>query len=459
MNGGSTEDALRGFLSDHAPVAGPSLLKPGDVVSGWTVTGFLGRGGSGEVYRVQSAEGKRFAALKVLVKDDAAARGRFDYEAEILARGTCTSLPALQAKGVWNGRPYLVMELLEPVELPEKESEIAAFLLELCAAVAELHAHGLVHRDIKPQNVMRRADGRIVLIDLGLAKDTDDMRPRDGLSVVSGHAVAVGTPGYAAPEQMQGGAISPAADIHALGRLANVCFKGMPPRAWVPIIRRSTSSIPEQRYASVAEFAAAIRARHRGRRMALALAGACLLLAGLFVCWRAREHVLVAAANEVIPTDEEVVQPLENVKSNTTIRLEGRKRVFERPFRIAEGRELRVEGPGVLDATVLAVSSNATVRLSGCVFLNRSTVPLDKAGIDYCLGNGSYLNFTALNWPKDWQKTVKRHVKAMDETKNACRFKGPETLDELRRQDEEEIKRTRRIMWEESHRRPAPPEW
>ena len=217
--------------------------------------------------------------------------------------------------------------------------------------------------------------------------------------------------------------------------------------------------IPEQRYGSVAAFAAAIRARNRGRRMALALAGACLLLAGLFVCWRAREHVLVAAANEVIPTDEEVVQPLENVKSNTTIRLEGRKRVFERPFRIAEGRELRVEGPGVLDATVLAVSSNATVRLSGCVFLNRSTVPLDKAGIDYYLGNGSYLNFTALNWPKDWQKTVKRHVKAMDETKNACRFKGPETLDELRRQDEEEIKRTRRIMWEESHRRPAPPEW
>ena len=183
------------------------------------------------------------------------------------------------------------------------------------------------------------------------------------------------------------------------------------------------------------------------------------MLAGSFVCWRARERVLVAAANEVVPTDEEVVQPLENVQSNTTIRLEGRKRVFERPFRIAEGRELRVEGPGVLDATVLAVSSNATVRLSGCVFLNRSTVPLDKAGIDYYLGNGSYLNFTALNWPKDWQKTVKRHVKAMDETKNACRFNGPETLDELRRQDEEEIKRTRRIMWEESHRRPAPPEW
>ena len=458
MNGDSTETAFKEFLTGHAPMSS-TLLKQGDVVSGWTVRGFLGRGGNGEVYRVQAADRKSFAALKVVAKDAASARERFDFEAEVLARGVCAALPELFAHGVWNGRPYLVMELLEPVELPEREPEIAAYLLEICAAVAELHAHGLVHRDIKPQNVMRRTNGRIVLIDLGLAKDADDIRPRDGVSIVSGRAVAVGTPGYAAPEQMQGGAISPAADIHALGRLANVCFKGMPPRAWVPIIRRSTSSIPEQRYASVAEFAAAIRARHCGRRMALALAGACLLLAGAFVCWRARERVLVAAANEVVPTDEEVVQPLENVQSNTTIRLAGRKRVFERPFRIAEGRELRVEGPGVLDATVLAVSSNATVRLSGCVFLNRSTVPLDKAGIDYCLGNGSYLNFTALNWPKDWQKTVKRHVKAMDETRNACRFKGPETLDELRRQDEEEIKRTRRIMWEESHRRPAPREW
>ena len=454
MNGGSTEDALRGFLSDHAPVAGPSLLGPGDVVSGWTVTGFLGRGGSGEVYRVQAAERTRFAALKVLVKDDAAARGRFDYEAEILARGTCTALPALQAKGVWNGRPYLVMELLEPVELPEKEPEIAAFLLELCAAVAELHAHGLVHRDIKPQNVMRRADGRIVLIDLGLAKDADDTRPRDGLSVVAGHAVAVGTPGYAAPEQLQGGAVSQLADIHALGRLANVCFKGLPPRTWTTIIRRSTSSIPEQRYGSVAEFAAAIRARNRRHHLSLALAGACLALAVAFCWWRLGPVVWEPTKGNVAsPPGEDGSDYM--ILTNTTIRLQGQKRVFKRPIVLAEGRECRVVGPGVLDATVRAASSNATVRLSGCVLLNRSTVPLDKAGIDYCLGNGSYLNFTALDRPK----ALGRRVKAMDETQNACRFKGPETLDELRRRDEEEARRTRRIMWEESHRRPAPPEW
>ena len=232
MNGGSTEDALRGFLSDHAPVGGPSLLRSGDVVSGWTVTGFLGKGGSGEVYRVQATEGRSFAALKVLAKDDAAARARFAFEEDLLARGECISLPRLISRGTWQGRPYFVMELLEPVELPQWERDIATYMLEICDAVAQLHVHGLVHRDIKPQNVMRRADGRIVLIDLGLAKEADDTRPRDGMSIVSGHAVAVGTPGYAAPEQMQGGIVSPAADIHALGRLANACFRGRPPRAW-----------------------------------------------------------------------------------------------------------------------------------------------------------------------------------------------------------------------------------
>lgn len=445
MNGDSTEDALRGFLSGHAPVAGPSLLKPGDVVLRWTVTGFLGRGGSGEVYRVETAEGTRFAALKMLVKNDAAARGRFDYEAEILARGTCTALPALHAKGIWNGRSYLVMELLEPVELSEKESEIAAFLLELCAAVAELHAHGLVHRDIKPQNVMRRADGRIVLIDLGLAKDADDTRPRDGLSVVAGHAVAVGTPGYAAPEQLQGGAVSQLADIHALGRLANVCFKGLPPRTWTTIIRRSTSSIPEQRYGSVAEFAAAIRARNRRHHLSLALAGACLVLSVAF-CWWYLGHV------ERRPPKENVAVPHREdssdyiILTNTTIRLQGQKRVFKRPIVLAGGRECRVVGPGVLDAIVCAASSNVSVRLSGCVFLNRSTVPLDKAGIDYYVGNGSYLNFTALDRPVAWG----RHVKVMDGARDACRFKGPETWSALRQQEAEE---SMRIIREESHRK------
>ena len=112
--------------------------------------------------------------------------------------------------------------------------------------------------------MMRPATGESVLIDMGLAKESAGApdAANDTTSVVDGHAVGVGTPGFSAPEQFTGGAIGPAADIHALGILANACFDGKPPRSWTRIIRRSTSSIPEQRYHSVSEFVRAIRSRH-----------------------------------------------------------------------------------------------------------------------------------------------------------------------------------------------------
>lgn len=130
--------------------------------------------------------------------------------------------------------------------------------------VEELHRRGFIHRDIKPGNVMvRPSTGECVIIDMGLAKERGETRlPVDTLSIVDGRAVGVGTPGFSAPEQFAGGEISAATDIHALGVLANVCFGGKPPRAWIGIIRRSTSSIPSQRYASIAQFSRAIRLRH-----------------------------------------------------------------------------------------------------------------------------------------------------------------------------------------------------
>lgn len=91
-----------------------------------------------------------------------------------------------------------------------------------------------------------RTTGEPVLIDLGLVKDVTlpVVHRGESLSIVNGKAVGVGTPRYAAPEQFAGGEISPAADIHALGMLANDCFGGNPPLPWARIIRRSTSSIP-----------------------------------------------------------------------------------------------------------------------------------------------------------------------------------------------------------------------
>ena len=263
--------ALERFLRGHEPFAAKPLYAPGETVGDWKVLAFLGRGGSGEVYRAENVHIGTIGALKALTREDAKARDRFRLEARLLSRATCAAFPRFCAYGEAEGRPYLVTELLEPMDLPSTDGAVADFIGKVCVGVAELHRLGYVHRDIKPANIMRRsATGEPVLIDLGLVKSSDE-KP-DGrnstTSIVDGHAVGVGTPGYSAPEQFSGGSISPAADIHALGMLANACFKGKPPRPWAGIIRRSTSSIPEQRYASVELFVKAIRHRHRERRVA-----------------------------------------------------------------------------------------------------------------------------------------------------------------------------------------------
>ena len=174
---------------------------------------------------------------------------------------------------MWQGRPYLVEELLEPRDLPRTDRACAKYLLAICRGVAELHKRGIVHRDLKPSNILFRKNGEPVIVDLGLAKCPVPTGVESDASLENGKPIGVGTPGYAAPEQFIGGGISPAADIHALGVLAEKIITqkeclhfwggGVLARAgWKKIIRRATSSIPSERYPSIESFAAAIRHRH-----------------------------------------------------------------------------------------------------------------------------------------------------------------------------------------------------
>ena len=253
------------FLRSHEPVEEPQLLDIGQFVGDWQLTAFIGRGGSGEVYSAKHTKLSLNAAIKVLLRDDAQAKDRFRREAQLLADNAIPSFPRFLGFGEAVGRPYMVLELLDPFPLPSKDREIAQYLLKVCKGVERLHALGLVHRDIKPQNILLRfSTGDPVLIDFGLVKDVTlpPAHRGESLSIVNGKAVGVGTPRYAAPEQFAGGEISPSADIHALGMLANDCFLGKPRGAWVRIVRRSTSSIPSQRYGSISEFAKAIRQRY-----------------------------------------------------------------------------------------------------------------------------------------------------------------------------------------------------
>ena len=275
----------------------------GTVFGSWRVAAFLGKGGNGEVYRAVHVSLGTSAALKVLVRDEPRARERFMREAKLLSELKSASFPQFLEYGEANGCFYLVMELLEPGDLPSGDREVARFLRQVCEAVAELHTRGIVHRDIKPSNILwrsvgrsprdrrpvgsRRRDGRgragraslpvPVLADLGLVKDIatpDSGRPTSDITVGG-----VGTPGYCAPEQMERGEASVASDIHALGVLADRCFDGKPPKAWAHIIQRATSSIPAQRYQSVDVFVKAVQRRNRSWRLGIGLSA--FLLAGL----------------------------------------------------------------------------------------------------------------------------------------------------------------------------------
>lgn len=312
--------SVESFLRSHERIEEPHLLEDGQEVGEWVVRAFLGKGGSGEVYRVEHRYLHIGAAIKVLSRDDSTAKERFGREAQIISTAQNPALPKFYSFGEVGGRPYLVIELLEHYPLPETDREIAKYLLKVCEGVACLHRHGLVHRDIKPQNVLCRPNSnQPVLIDLGLVKDVALAPAHEGisLSIVNGKAVGVGTPKYAAPEQFAGGEIAPCADIHALGMLANECFSGKPPRSWARIIRRSTSSIPSQRYSTVVEFARAIRYRHAYQGYVTVLYP--LLIGLLLLLWGLATEVASASRKFELTSDHPklATNPLEVVGDKT----------------------------------------------------------------------------------------------------------------------------------------------
>ncbi|MBQ7252736.1 MAG: serine/threonine protein kinase, partial [Kiritimatiellae bacterium] len=242
MNAAPDTKYLTGWFARHRGAGRTARrLADGERFAGFEVLGLIGRGGSGEVYRARPSGGGAAVALKVLREDRPDLAARMRREAEVLAAHPHPALPRLVSSGEEKGLPYAVFEELEPRDLPSRDRDVARLLLALCGGVAHLHRLGFVHRDIKPGNLLFRADGSPVLIDLGLVKDLaeEEAAPTgDSPSVVSGAAVGVGTPGYSAPEQFAGGKITPSADVYALGMLADACFSHRPPRCWRALLRR-----------------------------------------------------------------------------------------------------------------------------------------------------------------------------------------------------------------------------
>ena len=445
-------DSLERYLDQQPGQANPMALKDGDVVGDWRVRALIGRGGSSEVYRVEHVRSGDFAALKLLLPaEDAAAeerhRQRFWQEVELLSTGGFPGFPRYCGTGTWRGRPYLVEELLEPRDLPRTDRACSKYLLAVCRGVAELHKRGIIHRDLKPSNILFRKNGEPVIVDLGLAKCPLPTGVESDASLENGKPIGVGTPGYAAPEQFIGGDISPAADIHALGVLAEkiitqkACLHswggGVLARAgWKKIIHRATSSIPSERYPSVESFAAAIRHRHwLVYSIAALIALSVLTLIGLSTVGRdltphsasfgARFARGIRARRNPDKTQSALTVDFETLGENTL--LNGATKVFRHPIRLASNRIYRITGPGTLDADISG-PTNSLLVLKNCVLINRTTQTHPKNGVRYRLDNGVYLNF--IN-QKERLGQSRRFVLPYDGAYNEVRFGGPATLKEL----------------------------
>ena len=224
-------------------ITGSHELPPPPLIPDVTELVFAGRGGMGAVYRGRDTRLDRPVAVKVLAGSgsfSASSRARFEREARALAQLDHPNIVRIHTAGVSDGVPYIVMEwidghtlhrrLREGVLSPREAARIALCLAE---AVAAVHAVGIVHRDIKPDNVLLAAGSGPrpaevpKLVDFGLARPDD---PGVGFTHTT---AALGTPCFMAPEQTglepTLGAVGPATDIHGLGGLLYCMLSGRPP--------------------------------------------------------------------------------------------------------------------------------------------------------------------------------------------------------------------------------------
>ena len=210
-------------------------LQVGVRVGPYEVTGTLGTGGMGEVYRARDARLKRNVALKILpttFADDPDRLARFQGEAEVLASLNHPNIAALYGLEDAENTKALVMELVEGPTLAERIAqgpvdveEVIPIARQIAEALEAAHEQGIIHRDLKPANLKVRADGMVKVLDFGLAKAlepagaasmesqsptvTSPRKTRDGL--------VLGTPGYMSPEQARGKPVDKRTDIWAFG--------------------------------------------------------------------------------------------------------------------------------------------------------------------------------------------------------------------------------------------------
>jgi eukaryotic-like serine/threonine-protein kinase len=256
--------------------------------TGYVLIDKLGSGGMSGVFRVTDTALDREVALKVLGIEDSSGElgARLLREAKIIAQLEHPGIVPVHDVGTLpDGRVFYTMKLVQGRRLDQKREELGGLperlrtFQKICEAVSFAHARHVLHRDLKPQNIMVGPFGEVLVMDWGLAKLLDaeasaaieensvsrvavpggDASGAETSGAETAHGVVLGTPGYMAPEQARGEieAIGPRADIFSLGAVLKFLMEGASrkPRALAAISGKAMAEDVQQRYSSVEELA------------------------------------------------------------------------------------------------------------------------------------------------------------------------------------------------------------
>ncbi len=278
----------------------------------------LGRGGMGLVYEADDLTLGIRVALKLLPKGLASSGTYLDHLHQEIRLGRRVSHPnvcRIYDLGTWRGHHFLTMELVEGETLAERLNRGAfdpalgrSVARQVVAAMATAHKENVIHRDLKPGNIMIDRKGLVKVMDFGLA--------RDQKSAPSGRFGPVGTPGYWSPEQARGETTGTASDVYALGMVLYEILatepvhplrrRGLPglPRRYRPLVNRCLEKLPSARFADAAEvrvelervFARRRRALTRAVAIAPGVAGVAVAVALAFAAGEDSTPSVAAAA-------------------------------------------------------------------------------------------------------------------------------------------------------------------
>jgi serine/threonine protein kinase len=228
----------------------PAPVQVGQRLGPYRIQGRLGQGGMGIVFRALHDGDGRTVALKVL-RDELAAdygfRQRLAHEARAAAEVDHPNLAPVLEAGEADGRLYLAVRYVDGRSLAERLAaggplpvgELVPLTANVAAGLDALHRRGIVHRDVKPANILLAADGTAVLGDFGLAKSR-------AWTVLTKTGQVLGTPDYLAPEVIRGEPATPLSDLYGLGCVLFEFLAGAPPFAGRGVLRVGMAHLTEE---------------------------------------------------------------------------------------------------------------------------------------------------------------------------------------------------------------------